>query len=456
MDNCYSTSEQFNLDDCQCTPGIDNSLNISISCNLDKNNNDNKKRKLEHLTNDNYEKKTDDIILKNQDKNMENVNEKKDKISLESVFRNLNPIETMKKWCLISSMAYCDSDFVCQCTDANYKIERNIDGNLNFNQNEENKNKENIENIETWDEEKEEDFELKLKIKDVINEYFEEEPIFFDSSSSGYNDAQVYFCFDKINKTLIVSCRGTESTQDIWSDLQFWQDTLYDVYYHNNYHKYREFYKKPCLHTGFYNQYNTLKYIIYKHIHEYVYQVKEGNRNRKLNSKIIPRVIFTGHSLGGALATIAATCMSVQFMEHTNLVIECHTFGSPRVGNQSFVNIFNRFVHVSNRYVNDLDPVPMIPRFPGFYHVKGLQHICDTETDINDLNKKDNKDDKGKDCKKDNCDNNNKKYQLFDYNKSYQMFQTWWMSAVRLFYSKVEDHYLKNYYFKLSNLKKDF
>ena len=43
MDNCNSTPEQFNLDDYDSTPGIDNSLNISISCNLDKNNKDNKK-----------------------------------------------------------------------------------------------------------------------------------------------------------------------------------------------------------------------------------------------------------------------------------------------------------------------------------------------------------------------------------------------------------------------------
>jgi predicted lipase len=433
MDNCYSASEELNLDDCQCTPGIDNSLNIPISCCSEKNT-DNKKRKLEHLSLEDQEKKLDNYNRDNEKKQVdkEKQADKEKQLDLESVFRNLNPIENMKKWCLISSMAYCDSDFVCQCVNSNCSLERDS-------------------SVDDEEDKEDENFTIKLKIKDVINEYFEESPTFFDSSSSGYNDAQVYFCFDKINKTLIVSCRGTESTQDIWSDLQFWQDTLYDVYYHNNYHKYRDIYKKPCLHTGFYNQYNTLKYIIYKYIHEYLYQVKDGNKDRKLNNKIIPRVVFTGHSLGGALATIAATCMSVQFMEHTNLIVECHTFGSPRVGNQSFVNIFNKFVHVSHRYVNDLDPVPMIPRFPGFYHVKGLQYICDAETDINDLNQKNNKKDE-----KNNHKTNLKKYQLFDYNKSYQIFQSWWKSAIRLFYSRVDDHSLKNYYFKLSNLRNNY
>jgi predicted lipase len=431
MENFLSISGESNFEDYQCTPGIDNSLNISISCNSNKKQEkyENKKRKLDHLSLGSENNNKDDNVNNNEDNEDK---EEEDQIKLQSVFRNLNPIENMKKWCLISSMAYCDSNFVCQCINSNCKLE--IDS-----------------SVDNKEDEEDEDFTIKLKIKDVINEYFEEEPTFFDSSSSGYNDAQVYFCFDKINKTLVISCRGTESTQDIWSDLQFWQDTLYDVYYHNNYHKYRDIYKKPCLHTGFYNQYNTLKYIIYKHIHEYLYQVKDGNKERKLNNKITPRVVFTGHSLGGALATIAATCMSVQFMEYTNLIVECHTFGSPRVGNQSFINIFNRFVHVSNRYVNDLDPVPMIPRFPGFYHVKGLQYICDAETDINDLNQKNDKKDENNNHK-----TNLNKYQLFDYNKSYQMFQSWWMSAVRLFYSRVDDHSLKNYYFKLSNLRHNY
>ena len=431
MDNFGSKSEESNFEDYQCTPGIDNSLNISIFCNLNKNQEkyENKKRKLEHLSLDYNDKDNKEYNKDNKEDN------KEEQINIQSVFRNLNPIENMKKWCLISSMAYCDSNFVCQCVTSNCSFET-------------------ISSIENGDED-DEDLLIKIKIRDVINEYFEEEPIFFDSSNSGYNDAQAYFCFDKINKTLIISCRGTESTQDIWSDLQFWQDTLYDVYYHNNYHKYRDFYKKPCLHTGFYNQYNTLKYMIYKNIYEYLYQVKEGNRNRKLSNKITPRVVFTGHSLGGALATIAATCMSVQFMEHSNLIVECHTFGSPRVGNQSFVNIFNRFVSVSHRYVNDLDPVPMIPRFPGFYHVKGLQYICDAETEANIENTNENTiENNTKDNIKDTT--NLKKYQLFDYNKSYQMFQSWWKSAIRLFYSKVEDHYLKNYYFKLSNLKHNY
>ena len=488
MDNNHSNIDDMHLDDMHLddmdlndyhyAPGIDNSLNLVISsdCNINLNDNsekfldkdskknsiqniENKKRKLEHLSLE--DKDIEKYIEKNKNSGISvNIKDKnsiikskdvKDKsniqLNIESVFKNLNPVENIKKWCLISNMAYCEPEFVSGCTNLNYKIERNIKNKSVDDKYYQNKDLEDGSiNNELWGKEEEEDFKLKLKIKDIIYEYFEEEPIFFDSSSSGYNDAQAYFCFDKINKTLIVTCRGTESTQDIWSDLQFWQDTLYDVYYHNNYNNYRNLYKKPCLHTGFYNQYNTLKYIIYKHIHEYLYQVKEGNRIRKLNNKIIPRVIFTGHSLGGALATIAATCMSVQFMEHTNLVIECHTFGSPRVGNKSFVDIFNRFVHVSNRYVNDLDPVPMIPRFPGFYHVKGLRHICDAKIDDNILSNKNKK----------NENKDNKKYQLFDYNKSYQIFQSWWMSVVRIFYSNVEDHYLKNYYFKLSNLKNSF
>ena len=66
------------------------------------------------------------------------------------------------------------------------------------------------------------------------------------------------------------------------------------------------------------------------------------------------RVWFTGHSLGAALATLAAYRLS-------STAGVC-TFGGPLVGNQMFAGAFNtRFNDASLRYVNDYDIVTRVP-----------------------------------------------------------------------------------------------
>jgi triacylglycerol lipase len=82
------------------------------------------------------------------------------------------------------------------------------------------------------------------------------------------------------------------------------------------------------------------------------------------------RVWFTGHSLGAALATLAASRY-----EHTWGVC---TFGSPRVGDAAFASAFDqRFGDKALRFVNDADVVTHVPpSLPTRYkHVGRLRHI---------------------------------------------------------------------------------
>jgi len=79
---------------------------------------------------------------------------------------------------------------------------------------------------------------------------------------------------------------------------------------------------------------------------------------------------FAGHSLGAALATLAA-----DLFERTSGVC---TLGSPRVGDAAFAAAFDqRFGQNSLRYVNDADIVTHVPPpLPTRYkHVTGLRHI---------------------------------------------------------------------------------
>jgi pimeloyl-ACP methyl ester carboxylesterase len=66
----------------------------------------------------------------------------------------------------------------------------------------------------------------------------------------------------------------------------------------------------------------------------------------------------TGHSLGGALALMAAWRLQRNFLK----VHEVITFGSPMVGNDAAARAFEReFAGKIFRYVNLEDPVPLLP-----------------------------------------------------------------------------------------------
>ncbi|MGQ0637180.1 MAG: lipase family protein [Planctomycetaceae bacterium] len=69
---------------------------------------------------------------------------------------------------------------------------------------------------------------------------------------------------------------------------------------------------------------------------------------------------LTGHSLGGALAILAAWL----FTRRTVSVHQIYTFGGPMVGNQQAVAALNReFAGKIFRFVNAPDPVPRLPMF---------------------------------------------------------------------------------------------
>jgi hypothetical protein len=67
---------------------------------------------------------------------------------------------------------------------------------------------------------------------------------------------------------------------------------------------------------------------------------------------------ITGHSLGGALALLAAWLLKRKFIA----VEEVCTFGAPMIGNRSACEAFNRELSGKiHRYVNGRDPVPKLP-----------------------------------------------------------------------------------------------
>jgi len=81
----------------------------------------------------------------------------------------------------------------------------------------------------------------------------------------------------------------------------------------------------------------------------------------------------TGHSLGGALATLGALQAHGEGATVTGLA----TFGSPAVGDQAFVRFFTETLgERSDRVVHFADPVPrLLNPGLGFHHVPSLRYL---------------------------------------------------------------------------------
>lgn len=101
---------------------------------------------------------------------------------------------------------------------------------------------------------------------------------------------------------------------------------------------------KSCkTHRGFTDVYLSARDDVYR-------LLGETDRNKPL--------FVTGHSLGGALATLASVDVAVN-RKPASLIT--YTFGSPRVGDPDFVRCYNNAVPISFRVQNEYDVVPHLP-----------------------------------------------------------------------------------------------
>lgn len=97
------------------------------------------------------------------------------------------------------------------------------------------------------------------------------------------------------------------------------------------------------------------------------------------------RLWLAGHSLGGALATLAAARFARQ---RPGAVAGVFTYGCPRTGSLDFAKAYDKILEAhSFRFVNDKDLVPRVPkRVMGHWHVGTLAHFNgdgDLSMDVN-------------------------------------------------------------------------
>jgi hypothetical protein len=98
------------------------------------------------------------------------------------------------------------------------------------------------------------------------------------------------------------------------------------------------------VHDGFYKCFTSVKADINKFLNE--------------NGRMKKKIVVTGHSLGGAVATLIAAYIRGTF--HSDVML--YTFGSPRVGDADFVNHYSQADKVHAwRLFNVCDVVPLVP-----------------------------------------------------------------------------------------------
>lgn len=142
------------------------------------------------------------------------------------------------------------------------------------------------------------------------------------------------------NEHAYIVFRGTDGVEDIPTNI----DVRYSDWTCGG--------RASKVHKGFSDQYSFVRKAILRQI------------ERK--KKHLREITVTGHSLGGALATLAASDIAYMFRDKR---IHCHTFGSPRVGNEAFRKHFENVVASSWRVFNREDPVCLVPMSHRFVHV---------------------------------------------------------------------------------------
>jgi len=102
----------------------------------------------------------------------------------------------------------------------------------------------------------------------------------------------------------------------------------------------------------------------------------DDERNRMVRANLRPQLIWiTGHSLGAALATLAAA--NLHFSDSPTRVTGLYTFGQPRTGSERWADHFNASLgRRTFRFVNNNDIVPRVPPSALDYgHVGSLRYF---------------------------------------------------------------------------------
>ena len=173
-------------------------------------------------------------------------------------------------------------------------------------------------------------------------------------------ETEVCIVYDEVSKVIYVAYRGTSSAKDVFRDMNFFVKEWNGV----------------RLHRGFYNAYSMVKDIGIC-----------DELEKSLETNLVEKIIFTGHSLGGALAIIHFYdfAKKMKAKETYGLyLLRTITYGAPRVFvENSFEDkdleayLTERILRIANKddLVNSLPPRWLKPFGDNFKHIGNFLRI---------------------------------------------------------------------------------
>ncbi|OTB06123.1 hypothetical protein M426DRAFT_118614 [Hypoxylon sp. CI-4A] len=153
--------------------------------------------------------------------------------------------------------------------------------------------------------------------------------------SGSITDVQGFVSSDDTNQLIVASIKGSESIRNWIADLSFIRvdcDLVDDC----------------GVHAGFQTAYDEIA-------DELLAAVKDAQAANPTY-----RIVFTGHSLGGAVSTVAAA-HARSSSGGEGLAVDLYTYGSPRVGNAEFADFVTDQAGAEYRVTHLDDPVPRLP-----------------------------------------------------------------------------------------------
>jgi hypothetical protein len=164
--------------------------------------------------------------------------------------------------------------------------------------------------------------------------------------------------YEPTTKEIIISHRGTSNIRNWLRDFSYGKTKMTGAP------------EGVLLHEGFWGVYQSTA----KDLNQYLMTMLDNPQFKGY------KVVFTGHSLGGAVSTIHAIDMASK-VKAKGFEVELYAYHAPRAGNQAFVDYAIAQNITIARYTNRGDLVSHVaPRQFDFVHVPGEFH-----TDFSDL-----------------------------------------------------------------------
>jgi len=194
--------------------------------------------------------------------------------------------------------------------------------------------------------------EIDLAIQSCINSYKGKHgkvvEWMFDQTASEFGvEKGVEWYLSYLEDTVYITFRGSDGTADWLDNFKFFKKPVKSIKYNKKTIPYEGISSKIKVHSGFVKQYKSVRQNILDNV-----RVK-----RRAGFK---KVIVTGHSLGGALATICSLDLQYNIPD---IEVVCIPFASPRVGNRHFVKSFKKRIPACYSFIYKNDIVCKVPMY---------------------------------------------------------------------------------------------